>query len=104
MRLRRVQRRQSELVLTKGGAQDGTPQLGGKACLGTEGAVQLHCPPPHRKDVGSAHPGVGDALGVLQVVVADVRDGNDGAHEVQVFQVEQLVFGVTVLLFCSSFS
>ena len=34
---------------------------------------------------------MGDALAVLQVVIADVRDGNGGVHIAQIFGVEQLI-------------
>ena len=40
---------------------------------------------------GGGHSGVGDALAVLQVVIADVRDGNGSVHETQIFGVEQLI-------------
>ena len=34
---------------------------------------------------------MGDALAVLQVVIADVRDGYGSVHETQIFGVEQLI-------------
>ena len=91
VRLWGIQRRKSELVFAKGRTQNGGPGLRVDAKFGVDVPVQEHHPPPQRKDVGGGHSGVGDALAVLQVVIADVRDGNGGAHIAQIFGVEQLI-------------
>ena len=92
VRLRGVQRRQGELVFAKGRNAEWRP--------GSPGRCQVRCRCSRyrsitrrrsRKDVGGGHSGVGDALAVLQVVIADVRDGNGGAHIAQIFGVEQLI-------------
>lgn len=91
VRLWGVQRRKSELVFAKGRTQDGRPRFRVDAKFGVDVPVQEHHPPPQRKDVGGGHSGVGDALAVLQVVIADVRDGYGSVHETQIFGVEQLI-------------
>ena len=91
VRLWGVQRRKSELVFAKGRTQDGRPRFRVDAKFGVDVPVQEHHPPPQRKDVGGGHSGVGAALAVLQVVLADGRDGNGGAHIAQIFGVEQLI-------------
>ena len=91
VRLWGIQRRKSELVFAKGRTQDGGPGLRVDAQFGIDALVQAHHPPPQPKDIGGGHSGVGDALAVLQVVIADVRDGNGGAHIAQIFGVEQLI-------------